>query len=448
MKVLIPMAGEGSRFAKAGYEKPKPLIDVMGMPMIARVVENLRFDADYIFLVRTSHLQRHPDLVDTIDSATGGRFTIVPVDSLTEGAACTAILAKQHIDCDEDLFIANSDQLIEWNRDNFLALKSHSDLDGIVLCFRDTDPKWSFVRTGDRGLITEVAEKRPISDIATCGIYWYRKGSDFVRLAESMVSKDIRVNGEFYIAPVYNELIGEGGKLIPYFVDRMHGIGTPEDLRKYLGAQKKFDGHYNPWRERRLNKLVGLLGGSASLKGKRTLELAAGHGGVSAALADMGAIPTAADGRTEHVDHMRENLKGVHVIHLDQRYPYHVGDFDIVIHWGVLYHLPPSRWESDLADASAHAPIMFLETEVCDSDDPDHVLRVEEAGYDQSMDGVGVRPSAAAVEMALRQLGMNFNRYDEEDIGTDLHKYDWKVEGTGRNIMGMRRFWMCRKDES
>ena len=160
-------------------------------------------------------------------------------DRLTEGAACTALLAKSHIDTREDLFIANADQIIEWNRDNFLALKWHADLDGIVLCFRDSDPKWSFVKTGKKGVVTEVAEKRPISDIATCGIYWYRSGSDFVRLAESMITKDIRVNGEFYIAPVYNELIAEGGRLVPYFVDRMHGIGTPEDLRKYLHEHGK-----------------------------------------------------------------------------------------------------------------------------------------------------------------------------------------------------------------
>jgi hypothetical protein len=207
-----------------------------------------------------------------------------------------------------------------------------------------------------------------------------------------------------------------------------------------------FDGHYNLWRERRLSKLIGLLGGTAGLKGKRTLELAAGHGGVSAALASMGAIPTAADGRIEHVQHMEKHLSGVRILHVDQRNPYHVGDFDMVIHWGVLYHLRPSRWRFDLADASAHAPIMFLETEVCDSDDPNHVLEVEENGYDQSMDGVGVRPSADAVETTIRELGMSFKRYDDEDIGTDLHRYDWKVGGTGRYIVGMRRFWMCRKD--
>jgi len=234
MKVLIPMAGEGSRFAREGYERPKPLIDVEGMPMIARVVENLRFDAEYIFLIRSAHLQKYPDIGETLHAATGGRYRIIPVDRLTEGAACTALLAKEYIDTEEDLLIANSDQIIEWNSENFLALKWHADLDGIVLCFRDTDPKWSFVRTAKNSLVVEVAEKKPISDIATCGIYWYRRGADFVRLAELMVSKDMRVNGEFYIAPVYNELIAEGGRLIPYFVERMHGVGTPEDLRKYL----------------------------------------------------------------------------------------------------------------------------------------------------------------------------------------------------------------------
>ena len=87
-------------------------------------------------------------------------------------------------------------------------------------------------------MVTEVAEKDPISNIATCGIYWYRRGSDFVKYADQMIEKNIRVNNEFYIAPVYNELIGDGKKLIPFFVHSMWGIGTPEDLNYYLENYK------------------------------------------------------------------------------------------------------------------------------------------------------------------------------------------------------------------
>ncbi len=234
MKILIPMAGEGSRFAKEGYTFPKPLIDVNGKPMIQTVVENLDFDAEYIFLVRKEHLETYVGLQSTLDRITDGKFKIVEVDKLTEGAACTALLAREHIDNDDDLLIANSDQFIEYAPENFKTLKKMTDADAIVYTFEAVHPKWSFVKTNARGVITEVAEKNPISNIATCGIYWYRKGSDFVKYADQMIEKNIRVNNEFYIAPVYNELIGDGKKLIPFFVHSMWGIGTPEDLKYYL----------------------------------------------------------------------------------------------------------------------------------------------------------------------------------------------------------------------
>ena len=106
------------------------------------------------------------------------------------------------------------------------------------MCFNAVHPKWSFVKVNSRGIATEVAEKNPISDIATCGIYWYRKGSDYVKYAEQMIENEIRVNNEFYVCPVYNELIKDGKSLIPFFVHAMHGLGTPEDLKKYIGNTK------------------------------------------------------------------------------------------------------------------------------------------------------------------------------------------------------------------
>jgi len=234
MKILIPMAGEGSRFAKEGYTFPKPLIDVRGKPMIQKVVENLDFVSEYIFLVRKKHIEQYAGLLDTLNQITNNSCKIVEVDSLTEGAACTALLAKEFIDNDEDLLIANSDQFIEYQRQNFISMRSMTDVDAIVWTFNAVHPKWSFVKTNARGFITEVAEKKPISDIATCGIYWYRKGSDFVKYAEQMIEKDIRVNNEFYIAPVYNELIKDNKSLVPFYVHKMWGLGTPEDLRNFL----------------------------------------------------------------------------------------------------------------------------------------------------------------------------------------------------------------------
>jgi len=234
MKILIPMAGEGSRFASEGYTFPKPLIDVLGKPMIQQVVENLNFDAEYIFLVRKEHIVKYSGLKETLNKVTSGRYKIVEVDSLTEGAACTALLAKEFINNDEDLLIANSDQIIEYSKDNFVSIKTLTNVDGIVFTFNALHPKWSFVKTNKNGFVTEVAEKNPISNIATCGIYWYRYGKDFVKCAESMIKKNIRVNNEFYIAPVYNEFIENKKSLIPFFVHEMYGIGTPDDLNAYI----------------------------------------------------------------------------------------------------------------------------------------------------------------------------------------------------------------------
>jgi len=238
MNILIPMAGEGSRFAKEGYTFPKPLIDVEGKSMIETVVENLSFNGTYIFLVRKKHLIKYSGLRSTIDRITQGNYKIVEVEELTEGAACTALLAKKYINNEEDLLIANSDQFVEYSKQNFLTLINHcKDLDATVFTFNSTHPKWSFVKVNEEGIATRVEEKNPISDIATCGIYWYKRGSDFVKYAESMIAKNIRVNNEFYIAPVYNELIDDRKKLLPFFVDKMWGLGTPEDLNRFLSRK-------------------------------------------------------------------------------------------------------------------------------------------------------------------------------------------------------------------
>lgn len=227
------MAGEGSRFASQGYTTPKPLIDISGKPMIQRVVENLDFDAEYIFLVRKEHIEKY-DLVTTLAKITNNRYKIVPVDCLTDGAASTTLLAKHLINTPEEILIANADQIMEYERENFIRLKSLTDVDSIVFTFNDVNPKWSFVKTDTSGYVSEVAEKNPISDIATCGVYWYRRGHEYVESAEQMIQKNIRVNNEFYIAPVFNELISSGKTLIPFYVHRMYGVGTPEDLEKYL----------------------------------------------------------------------------------------------------------------------------------------------------------------------------------------------------------------------
>ena len=236
MNVLIPMAGAGSRFEKAGYTFPKPLIDVRGKPMIQWVVDNLNVEAKYIFIVQQSHFKKY-NLKETLSNFCPNN-EIIQIDGITEGAACTTLLAKQYIDKDEPLIIANSDQFVEWTSDEFIYSCSASDLDANILTFNSTHPKWSYAKLNDLGFVTEVAEKKPISDLATVGIYYWRKGSDYVKYAEQMIDKNIRVNSEFYVCPVFNEAIQDNKKVRTYNIDKMWGLGTPEDLEHFLKNYK------------------------------------------------------------------------------------------------------------------------------------------------------------------------------------------------------------------
>jgi len=232
MNVLIPMAGAGSRFQQAGYTFPKPLIDVEGKPMIQIVVENLNIDANFIFVVQKEHREKYN--LDTLLNLISPNSKIVEVDGITEGAACTALLAKEYIDNDNPLFFANSDQFVEWDSTEFMYKMNETDADGGIVSFRATHPKWSFAKVDESGLVTEVAEKNPISDIATVGYYYWKKGSDFVKYAEDMIEKDIRVNNEFYVCPVFNQAIEDGKEIRTFDIPKMWGLGTPEDLKYYL----------------------------------------------------------------------------------------------------------------------------------------------------------------------------------------------------------------------
>jgi len=232
MNVLIPMAGAGSRFEQAGYTFPKPLIDVNGKPMIQRVVENLNMDARHIFIVQKEHYEKYA-LQHTLNLI-APNCEIVQVEGITQGAACTTLLAKQFINNDEPLVLTNSDQYVKWDSNQYMYSCMADDIDGSILTFEATHPKWSYAKLNDDGFVTEVAEKKPISKHATVGIYFWKRGRDYVECAESMIEKDIRVNNEFYVCPVYNEALLRGARVKTFHIDKMWGLGTPEDLDLFL----------------------------------------------------------------------------------------------------------------------------------------------------------------------------------------------------------------------
>lgn len=232
LNVLIPMAGLGSRFSQAGYTFPKPLIEVRNKPMIQVVIDNLNIDANFIFVVQKEHYEKYN--LKYLLNAISPNCRIVQVDGVTEGAACTTLLAKEYINNDSPLVLANSDQFVEWNSNEVMYAFSADNIDGGILTFKATHPKWSYVKLDPRGFVSEVAEKKVISNNATVGVYYWKKGSDYVKYAEQMISKNVRVNNEFYVCPVFNEAIEDGKIFRIKEISKMWGIGTPEDLNYFL----------------------------------------------------------------------------------------------------------------------------------------------------------------------------------------------------------------------
>lgn len=231
MNILIPMAGAGSRFQEKGYQLPKPLIDVKGKPMIQHVVENISIDGRYIFIVQKEHYEKYS--LKYILKLIKPDCEIVITEGLTEGAACTTLLAKDLVNTDDPLLITNSDQWIDWSPSHFCNYVERRNCDGAILNFISNSPKHSYSRIED-GFITEVAEKKVISNHATVGVYYWKRGKEYVECAEQMINKNIRHNNEFYVCPVYNQLIQKGGTVLPYAIPQMVGMGTPDELDNFL----------------------------------------------------------------------------------------------------------------------------------------------------------------------------------------------------------------------
>lgn len=232
LNIVIPMAGLGSRFAKVGYKDPKPLIPVHNKRMIQVVIENLtpKCDHQFTFIVRDTHVVDYQ--LDTYLKKWSPNCNIIPLDHTTQGAACTVLMAEQYIDNEVPLMIANCDQYVDCSIDEYL--KSMGNHNGLVMTFKDNDPKWSFIDYDDNGNIVGVVEKQVVSDDATVGIYNFAHGADFVKYAKTMIEKDIRVNNEFYVAPVYTEMLSDNKTITTHTIKGMHGLGTPDDLELFL----------------------------------------------------------------------------------------------------------------------------------------------------------------------------------------------------------------------
>lgn len=237
LNIVIPMAGLGSRFTKTGHGIPKPLIPIHGIPMIRFVIENIKplSPHRFIFICQRSHVEAY-GLDSKLQSWAPGS-ELIQIDGLTEGAACTVLAARDCINDDNPVMIANSDQFVELNMENYLNQMTEKNLDGLIMTMWADDPKWSFAAL-ENDLVTKVVEKEVISNEATVGIYNFGKGKDYIHAADEMINRDLRVNNEFYVAPVYNILIESGYRIGIFSVGSdghgMHGLGTPQDLDAFI----------------------------------------------------------------------------------------------------------------------------------------------------------------------------------------------------------------------
>ena len=236
LNIVLPIAGRGSRFVNQGYELPKPLITIHGYPMIQVVTENLRPKCDhrFIYVVQKEHIEKYHIDMKLMEYTGEDNTVVIPIDYMTEGQVCSVLVAKEYINDENPLMSANADQWIDIDINMYLKDMDDRNLDGLIMTMKSTDPKWSFTKTDSDGYVIETAEKKPISDQATVGIYNFSHGADLVYAAEKMISDNKRVNNEFYTCPCYNYLIRDGRKVGVYSIgeeyDGMYGLGIPSDL--------------------------------------------------------------------------------------------------------------------------------------------------------------------------------------------------------------------------
>ena len=239
MNIIIPMSGAGQRFVDEGYLYPKPFLQFHGKTMIENVLENIGYNNQFILIMRKEHQLKFQHIIDNINKVVSTPVIVLTVDTLTQGAAETCLLAKNSINADEPLMIANCDQMFLWNQTDFEE-KTKNSLDGYIFTFFvERNPLgYSYAEVDDNGLVIRTAEKEKISDYATTGIYVWAKAQYFFDAAESMIAKNLRVNNEFYVCPTFNENIAAGQKIGIWPIEKHYPIGTPSDFDLYLQLER------------------------------------------------------------------------------------------------------------------------------------------------------------------------------------------------------------------
>lgn len=244
LNILIPIAGFGAYFEDYNHSYPKPLIEILGKPMVQIVCNNLEPKRSYDFIFVISGKEAESFALEDVLLQISPSSKIVKLEGKTAGAACSALLAHDWINNEDPLIIANGDQFLDFDINDFVEDAFNKRVDGGIVTFDSIHPKWSFVRLNEQGLVTEIAEKKPISRNATAGIYFFNKGLDFVKAAQEMIKKGASVNNQFYVCPVYNEMILKNKKISTYRIDnhKVYKFSNLDDVKEF---EKKFRGQNN-----------------------------------------------------------------------------------------------------------------------------------------------------------------------------------------------------------
>lgn len=229
------MAGLGSRFPSNKYPLPKPLIQVNDKPMILSAIESLDLDGRYLYVIAKNEYSK--TIKDILTKFNSNSY-FVEIDYLTEGPAVSSLLFTDLINNDDELVIANCDQIMEWSGNMFL--NTARLFDGTVVTYHTSTEKNSYARIDKKGYVSEIREKEVISNISLNGIHYWKRGNFFVDSANKMInSQDRASNGEFYIGPTYNYMIKKGLKVGIYHIPNQqhHAVGVPSDLDAYLNNE-------------------------------------------------------------------------------------------------------------------------------------------------------------------------------------------------------------------
>lgn len=226
--IIIPMAGRGQRWIDAGYTFPKPLIEIKNKPMIELVLENININGNYIFICLKEHIEKFS--LDTVLKNLKPDCKIISIDKVTEGAAATILESKSLINNDEPVIIANCDQWIDWSSSRFIDFINKKNPEGALVTYTSTHPRNSFVKINEENQVVEIAEKKPISNIANAGIFYVKSGKNMIEAIEKMINQEIRTNNEFFLSTAFNEFNFEKSKIMTYHVDEVKSMGTPEEL--------------------------------------------------------------------------------------------------------------------------------------------------------------------------------------------------------------------------